>query len=67
MGAAYALSGGQLPVGALAASGIIALEGLVDSRREAQKIIHRIVDSRAARLFDTLHALFCEPQIGREG
>lgn len=42
-------------------------KGLVDVRREAQSIFYRIADPRAARLLETLHALFCEPQARSEG
>ena len=47
--------------------GKLRARGLVDSRREGQNIYYRIADPRAARLIGMLHALFCEPQIGREG
>ena len=35
-------------------------EGLVATRREAQSIIYRIVDNKAARLLSVLHEIYCK-------
>ena len=40
-------------------------DGLVATRREAQTILYRIRDPRAARLLEALHAIFCAPADNR--
>ena len=35
-------------------------EGLVATRREAQSIVYRIADKKAARLLDALHEIYCK-------
>lgn len=36
-------------------------EGLVETRREAQTIFYRLADPKAARLLETLAAIYCPP------
>ena len=37
-------------------------EGLVDTRREAQTIYYRLADPNAARVLETLAAIYCPPR-----
>ena len=37
-------------------------EGLVATRREAQTIFYRLADPKAARVIETLAAIYCPPK-----